>query len=87
MRRETDFVLEQAAWAAMLLEENGHICRVNQAARRVFDLPASLRSASVASLRDDESTTAPEQFLREHIAVGTVQVNLRVAGGAKALPI
>jgi signal transduction histidine kinase len=84
MRRETDFVLEQAAWPAMLLEEDGHICRVNQAARRVFDLPASLRTASVASLWDDESTTPPEQFLREHIDAGTAQVKLRVAGGAKA---
>jgi signal transduction histidine kinase/PAS domain-containing protein len=84
MRRETDFVLEQAAWPAMLLEENGHICRVNQAARRVFDLPASLRAASVASLWDDESKTPPEEFLREHIAAGTAQVKLRVAGGAKA---
>jgi signal transduction histidine kinase len=84
MRRETDFVLEQAAWPAMLLEENGHICRVNQAARRVFDLPDSLRSASVASLWDDESTTSPEQFLREHIDAGMAQVKLRVAGGAKA---
>jgi len=84
MRRETDFVLEQAAWPAMLLEEDGHICRVNQAARRVFDLPASLRTASVASLWDDESKTTPEQFLREHIDAGTAQVKLRVAGGGKA---
>jgi signal transduction histidine kinase len=84
MRRETDFVLEQAAWPAMLLEENGQICRVNQAARRVFDLPASLLAASVASLWDDESKTPPEQFLREQIDTGTAQVKLRVAGGAKA---
>jgi signal transduction histidine kinase/PAS domain-containing protein len=84
MRRETDFVLEQAAWPAMLLEENGHICRVNQAARRIFDLPASLRSASVASLWDDESKILPDQFLREHIATGTAHLKLRVIGGAKA---
>jgi signal transduction histidine kinase len=84
MRRETDFVLEQAAWPAMLLEENGHICRVNQAARLVFDLPASLSATSVASLWDDQSKTPPEEFLREHIAAGTAQVSLRVAGGATA---
>ena len=84
MRRETDFVLEQAAWPAMLLEEDGHICRVNQAARRVFDLPASLRSASVAALWDEECKTTPEEFLREHIDAGTAQLKLRVAGGGKA---
>jgi PAS domain-containing protein len=84
MRRETDFVLEQAAWPAMLLEENGRICRVNQAARRVFDLPDSLRAASVASLWDDENKTTPEQFLREQIAPERPTLKLRVAGGAKA---
>jgi signal transduction histidine kinase/PAS domain-containing protein len=84
MRRETDFVLEQAAWPAMLLEEDGHICRVNQAARRVFDLPASLRAASVASLWDEDSQTTPEQFLRDHLDAGTAQLKLRVAGGGKA---
>jgi signal transduction histidine kinase len=84
MRRETDFVLEQAAWPAMLLEEDGRICRVNQAALRVFDLPPSLDAASLASLWDDESKTTPEQFLREEIAAGTASVTLRVAGGASA---
>ena len=84
MRRETDFVLEQAAWPAMLLEENGRICRVNQAARRIFDLPAWPRAASVASLWDNEGKTPPEELLRESIVAGTARVNLRVTGGAKA---
>ena len=84
MRRETDFVLEQAAWPAMLLDENGRICRVNQAARRVFDLPPSLRAASLASLWDDENKTPLEQFLREHLAAGTAPLKLRAAGGVKA---
>jgi signal transduction histidine kinase/CheY-like chemotaxis protein/PAS domain-containing protein len=84
MRRETDFVLEQAAWPAMLLEENGRICRVNQAARRVFDLPASLREATVALLWIDGNKTPPEEFLREQIAAGTAPLKLRVAGGSTA---
>jgi signal transduction histidine kinase/PAS domain-containing protein len=84
MRRETDFVLEQAAWPAILLEENGRICRVNQAASRVFDLPSPLHAASVAALWDDENKNPPEQFLREQIAAGTARLKLRVAGGAKA---
>jgi signal transduction histidine kinase/ActR/RegA family two-component response regulator len=84
MRRETDFVLEQAAWPAMLLEENGRICRVNQAARRVFELPDSLRSANVSSLWDEGSKTPPEEFLRDQIGAGIARLKLRVAGGAKA---
>jgi signal transduction histidine kinase/ActR/RegA family two-component response regulator len=84
MQRQTDFVLEQAAWPAMVLEENGRICRVNQAARRVFDLPDSLPAASLATLWDDGSKTTPEQFLLEKIAAGTAEVKLKVAGGAKA---
>jgi signal transduction histidine kinase/PAS domain-containing protein len=84
MRRETDFVLEQAAWPAMLLEENGRICRVNQAARRVFDLPEALGAASFASLWDDESHATPAQFLRESLSAGTASLTLRVTGGGKA---
>ncbi len=83
MRRDSDFVLEQAAWPAMLLEENGHICRVNQAARRVFDLPTSLDGASLVSLWDVESKITLEEFLREQIAAGTSKVKLLVAGGAR----
>ncbi len=84
MRRESDFVLEQAAWPAMLLEENGHFCRVNQAARRLFELPESLRAAALASLWDDDNKATPQQFLREETASGTAKLKLRVAGGAKA---
>ncbi len=84
MRRETDFVLEQAAWPALVLEGNGRICRANQAARRIFDLPVSLPAISVAALWDDESDTTPEQFLHDGIAGGTAPLKLRIAGGAKA---
>jgi nitrogen-specific signal transduction histidine kinase/CheY-like chemotaxis protein len=84
MQRETDFVLEQAAWPAMLLEENGRICRANQAARRLFDLAGPVYAASLASLWDPENKAASEQFLREPGDGGTVPVKLRLAGGAKA---
>jgi signal transduction histidine kinase len=84
MRRETDFVLEQAPWPAMLLEEDGRICRINQAARRVFDLAWPSPTASVAALWDEENKVAPEPFLREPAAEGTASLKLRVAGGAKA---
>jgi nitrogen-specific signal transduction histidine kinase/CheY-like chemotaxis protein/PAS domain-containing protein len=84
MRRETDFVLEQAAWPAMLLEEDGRICRANQAARRLFDLAGPAPAASVATLWDDENEVTPEQFLREAGDGGTAPLKLRVAAGARA---
>ncbi|HEY3861917.1 MAG TPA: ATP-binding protein [Verrucomicrobiae bacterium] len=77
-------MLEQASWPAMLLEEDGLICRANQAARRLFDLPESLRAASVAALWDDKNKIPPEQFLRQPAAAGTASVSLRVTGGQKA---
>jgi PAS domain-containing protein len=84
MRRETDFVLEQAAWPAMLLEENGRICRVNQAARRVFDCLTPCARQILLSLWDQESKTPPEEFLRDQIGAGVARLKLQVAGGAKA---
>jgi len=84
MRREMDFVLEQAAWPAMLLEEKGRICRANQAARRLFDLMDSQAAVSLASLWDEENKTSLEEFLREHLTGTAAPLKLRVAGGAKA---
>jgi len=84
MRRETDFVLEQAAWPAMLLEENGRICRCNQAARRVFDLNGHSGKEMLSSIWDEQSGTPPDKFLRDQPDGGTANVKLRVAGGAVA---
>jgi nitrogen-specific signal transduction histidine kinase len=82
MRRETDFVLEQAAWPAMLLEENGRICRVNQAARRLFGLPGHPTSASLGSLWVESNKTPAELFLRELASGASANVQLRLAGGS-----
>jgi nitrogen-specific signal transduction histidine kinase/ActR/RegA family two-component response regulator len=84
MQRQTDFVLEQAAWPALLLEETGRICRLNQAARRIFDLPDSLRSASLAAFWDDGNNTSSEDFLRDQIEAGTAPLRLRLPGGGTA---
>jgi signal transduction histidine kinase len=84
MRRETDFVLEQAAWPALLLEENGRICRCNQAARRVFNFNGLSDSEALSSIWDAQSGSPPEKFLRELPSGGTANVKLRVAGGGVA---
>src|SRR5580658_7804087 len=81
MRRETDFVLEQAAWPALVLEENGRICRSNQAARRVFDLSGASGREMLSSIWDQQAGTPLESFLRDQPDGGAANVNLRVAGG------
>ncbi len=84
MRRETDFVLEQAAWPAMLLEEDGRICRCNQAARRVFEMNGYSGKEMLSSIWDEQSGPSLAEFLRTLPGGGTATVKLRVAGGAVA---
>ena len=60
MRRETDFVLEQAAWPAMVLEKTGAIRRYNRAALQAFG-PLE-PSATLTSLWAGESS-AVEPFI------------------------
>jgi signal transduction histidine kinase/CheY-like chemotaxis protein len=81
MRRETDFVLEQAAWPALVLEENGRICRSNQAARRVFDLSSASAREMLSSIWDQQCGTPLESILRDQPDGGAANVNLHVAGG------
>lgn len=68
----------------MLLEENGRICRCNQAARRVFDLNGHSGKEMLSSIWDEQSGTPPDKFLRDQPDGGTANVKLRVAGGAVA---
>ncbi len=82
MRRETDFVLEQAAWPALLLEENGRICRANQAARRLFGFNGLSRNTVLASIWDDSAGMKPDIFLRDLPVNGAANIKLRVEGGA-----
>jgi signal transduction histidine kinase/PAS domain-containing protein len=83
MRRETDFVLEKAAWPALLLEDGGRICRANQAARRLFDLTGNSPSADLSALWDEQNTTSATRFLQQQTEGETVPLKLRVSGGQK----
>ena len=62
MRRETDFVLEKAAWPTMLLEAGGRICRANQAARRVFGLTDDLLAIPLTAIWDDDNKASAIDF-------------------------
>jgi signal transduction histidine kinase len=84
MRRETDFVLEKAAWPTLLLEAGGRICRVNQAARRVFGMPENRPPPQLTEIWDEENAGSAESFLQQQTAVETAQVKLRLQGGQKS---
>ena len=84
MRRETDFVLEQAAWPAMLLEESGSIRRANQAARRVFGFASKVSAPALASIWDASNEVSLERLLREPEKGEMARLKLRVAGNQTA---
>ena len=84
MRQETDFVLEQAAWPALLLEEGGTIRRANRAARQVFGDVLQGRAVPLANLWADNDSAAAQKFLGEEAPKGTCEVELRVNTGKKA---
>ncbi|HZM03111.1 MAG TPA: hypothetical protein VFC44_08800, partial [Candidatus Saccharimonadales bacterium] len=84
MRRETDFVLEKAAWPALLLEENGRICRANQAARHVFGFTDQFLASSLSAIWDADNATPPAQFLDQHASGGTAPLKMLLHGAQKA---
>src|SRR5579863_6520745 len=79
MRPETDFVLEKAAWPALLLEENGTICRANQAARDDFGL-TTRDGRTLASILGNGSAADVEKVLAQQAATGTGRLTLRTLG-------
>ncbi|MGD0815800.1 MAG: ATP-binding protein [Verrucomicrobiota bacterium] len=81
MRRETDFVLEKAAWPTMLLEAGGRICRANQAARRVFGFTDELPATALTAIWDDENQGSAVNFLQQQTEGETAPLKLRLHGG------
>jgi signal transduction histidine kinase/CheY-like chemotaxis protein len=85
MRRDTDFVLEKAAWPTMLLEAGGRICRANQAARRVFGLADNLPPPPLTDIWDDENAGTAVNYLQQQTGSETTQLKLRLQGGQKTV--
>jgi len=87
MRRETDFVLEKAAWPALLLEESGAICRANRAACLLFGA-AVQGVASLSVLLNDANGINGirlDRFLADQEAAGKPgEMKLTCLGGRKA---
>ena len=84
MRRETDFVLEKAAWPTLLLEAGGRICRANQAARRVFGFTDDLPATALTAIWDDENEGSAVNFLQQQTGSETAPLKLRLHGGGKS---
>jgi signal transduction histidine kinase/CheY-like chemotaxis protein len=84
MRRETDFVLEKAAWPALLVEEAGRICRANLSARHVFGFTDQFLATSLSAIWDEDPAIPPIQFLEKNAAGGTAPLKLRLHSGQKA---
>jgi len=83
MRRDTEFVLEKAAWPTMLLEGGGRICRANQAARRVFGLADELLSVPLSAIWDSGNKLSPVDFLKQRAGDETSKLKLSLHGGKK----
>lgn len=86
MRRQSDFVLEKAGWPALLLEENGNICRANRAAAQLFGpvVQGIPGVASLASLLDDANGVKLDRFLADQSAGQAGDLKLNLLGGQKA---
>ena len=83
MRRETDFVLENADWPVLLLEENGDIRRANRVARQIFGDAVQKKFTTLAALWAEENSSTAEKFLAGQGKNATCDLNLRLNDGAK----
>ena len=83
MRPETDFVLERAAWPALLLESDGTICRANAAARHLFALnPLQSHNLSALLLNGEADNMAV--LLASHTQIGIAPLTFSLPGGRSA---
>jgi signal transduction histidine kinase/CheY-like chemotaxis protein len=82
MRRETDFVLEQAAWPALVLEGTGLIRRFNGAALRVFGDGLKSSTVSLETFWAGESAFSAAEFFERGVKADGLVV-LKSAEGRK----
>ncbi|HHY87277.1 MAG TPA: response regulator [Verrucomicrobia bacterium] len=83
MRAAEVFVLENAAWPALLVNDAGTILRRNQAAARVFGQALEGQAPLLTAIWAPENGTTPEQFIAqwERSPSATAPLKLRVKGG------
>jgi len=83
MKPETVFGLENAAWPALLVDDNSTILRANQAAVKMFGPALEGQTTLLAAIWSPENGTTAEQFLAqwERLARSSVSLKFHVKGG------
>lgn len=86
MKAKTDFVLEHAGWAALLVDDTCTIRSANGAAAATFGSVVEGESPLLSSLWSPENETTAEQFLvrLERTKQMPITLRLRVKGGVTA---
>jgi two-component system, cell cycle sensor histidine kinase and response regulator CckA len=83
MKSEVTFGLENAGWAAFLVDgASGSVIRSNPAATRAFDVPAE-DNAPLSAIWSPENGTGAKEFLAhwEKTPASTITLKLRIKGG------
>ena len=87
MKADVIFILENAVWPALLLDDSGTILRANPAAIKTFGPVLEGAAPLLSAIWSPENGTTPEQFLA-HWGVspaGTVALKFLVKGGGTGL--
>jgi signal transduction histidine kinase len=87
MKPDIIFVLENAAWPALLLDGSGTILRANPASVKTFGPVLEGESPSLSSIWSSENGTTQEQFIAHWglSPTGTVALKFLVKGGGTGL--
>jgi two-component system cell cycle sensor histidine kinase/response regulator CckA len=87
MKLDAVFVLEHAAWPAMLVDGSGKICRANEAAVKLFGGPVEGGASLLSAIWSPENAITAEHFLAgwERNPIGNASFRLRVKGGISQL--
>jgi signal transduction histidine kinase len=83
MKPDLVFILENAAWPALLLDGSGTILRANPAAVKIFGSVLEGEAPLLSAIWSAENGLTPEQFLAQwgHSPAGAVALKFLVKGG------
>ncbi|MBN2290875.1 MAG: response regulator [Pirellulales bacterium] len=84
MKQNTDFLLDHAAWPAILVDQSTTIRCANQAAIATFGATLENETPPLSSIWSSENTASPEQFINraERSVTMAVPLKFKVRGGS-----